>query len=488
AELLSSYVPDRALVCYYGSRSLSWVKPADCRAVAALEEEPRADCVQRAAFHAWSRSRDRRGLAEEEAALVDLAQASAERDVEVDRVRSTFVRDGKLLARGGREEPGHVVSDHERPPWEDEEEEGEEEDGPASFGAPAQAPLCAGCRDPRPELCCRVCERWVHALCLELPALRAEFLPEARWTCAYCSEEQGVGLKQQGSGMGDEEAERFGLTPDWIISAACFDVLQLARPTPERPFIRGLLDPCSNSLLAPNIPAERLYDRAADGLSAANPWRGFHVLLNPPFSAQMQWRFVNRAIDAVENDEVPAVVLLCRNSTDAGFFQRLRPYPRVLLRRKSAHFKDYEKTPIGFGIAVFMLAKESRIHLYERFLKTFERAGEPCIPIDRGILHCPEFAALLARLRLWADRHHRDHWAQCGLCERWRIVHYAALDKARSGAWTCAQLNPPFSSCATPLTRWELAGGRYASGERAEERSAGRGGGGGSTMAGASRS
>ena len=55
--------------------------------------------------------------------------------------------------------------------------------------------------------------------------------------------------------------------------------------------------------------------------------------------------------------QVPAVVLVCRNSTDTGYFQRLRPYPRVLLRRLSAQFKDYEKTPIGFGVAVFCIAK-----------------------------------------------------------------------------------------------------------------------------------
>ena len=132
---------------------------------------------------------------------------------------------------------------------------------------------------------------------------------------------------------------------------------------------------------------------------------------------------MNRAIDEVENGQVPAVVLVCRNSTDTGgrglargswitlllvvlappaplppfpalslpfvmrswhspapiyspthatlccsnppcphlpgYFQRLRPYPRVLLRRTSARFKDYSKTPIGFGIAVFCIAREN---------------------------------------------------------------------------------------------------------------------------------
>ena len=59
----------------------------------------------------------------------------------------------------------------------------------------------------------------------------------------------------------ERQIERMGLTPDWIIQATCFKVFQLKPPTPQQPFIKGLLDPCSNSLLAPNIPAEKLYDK-----------------------------------------------------------------------------------------------------------------------------------------------------------------------------------------------------------------------------------
>ena len=46
-----------------------------------------------------------------------------------------------------------------------------------------------------------------------------------------------------------------------------------------------------------------------------------------------------------------------RTRTHTAYFQRLRPFPRVLLRRNSALFKDYDKTPIGFGIVVFCIAK-----------------------------------------------------------------------------------------------------------------------------------
>ena len=41
-----------------------------------------------------------------------------------------------------------------------------------------------------------------------------------------------------------------------------------------------------------------------NGLLLSNSWAGFHMLLNPDYKAAVQWRFVNRAIDEVENDSV----------------------------------------------------------------------------------------------------------------------------------------------------------------------------------------
>ena len=41
---------------------------------------------------------------------------------------------------------------------------------------------------------------------------------------------------------------------------------------------------------------------------------------------------------------MPAVLLVCRNSTDTAYFQRLRPYPRVLLRRSFTLFKARPRT------------------------------------------------------------------------------------------------------------------------------------------------
>lgn len=79
---------------------------------------------------------------------------------------------------------------------------------------------------------------------------------------------------------------------------------------------------------------------------------------------------------------MPAVILVCRNSTDAAYFQRLRPYPRVLLKRQCVRFKNYEHTPIGFGIVVFCIAKTNWKDLYGRFFDAFSRFGEMNMPID----------------------------------------------------------------------------------------------------------
>ena len=178
--------------------------------------------------------------------------------------------------------------------------------------------------------------------------------------------------------------------------------------------------------------------------------------------AQVQWRFVNRAIDEVENGSVPAVILVVRNSTDTAYFQRLRPYPRVMLRRTTAQFKDYNKSPPGFGIAVFCVAQHHKRSLFADFVAAFEPFGEPSIPIDIDLLKCDAFYLQLERSKAFALKHYRDHWVQCSQCSRWRIIDFgAAAAIQENDEWTCEMLRPPTTSCTTPLTRFELAGGHY---------------------------
>ncbi|GLI62898.1 hypothetical protein VaNZ11_005720 [Volvox africanus] len=285
--------------------------------------------------------------------------------------------------------------------------------------------ICAACEEPGGQVICLRCRRAYHTLCLTPRWLSPLYMPpQQRWNCACCGNENEL---QQSScvtydGARTPEEERMGLTPDWIIVAGAFKVFQLPRPTASAPYIQGLLDPCTNSKANPNIPAEKLYDKEDDGLRLSNSWAGYYVILNPEYTSQTQWRFVNRAIDEVENGSVPAVLLLCRNSTDTAYFQRLRPYPRVMLRRTSAMFKDYDKTPIGFGVAVFCIAPRgpTRSLLYQRFIAAFGDWGEPNIPIDAAFVDSPAFVDLLDRLADHATRHMRDTWVQCSACQKVR--------------------------------------------------------------------
>jgi len=125
-------------------------------------------------------------------------------------------------------------------------------------------------------------------LCLTPPALTPEDIPpDETWLCPSCGEENQV-IRDP---MDVEEAkvERLGLTPDWIIHAGAFKVFQLKEPTPDAPYIRGLLDPCTNSKIAPNIPAEILFDKNDDGLKLSNKWAGHHIILNPDFKAHVRF-------------------------------------------------------------------------------------------------------------------------------------------------------------------------------------------------------
>ena len=76
-------------------------------------------------------------------------------------------------------------------------------------------------------------------------------------------------------------------------------------------------------VLPPTPPFLCLQD---DGLRLSNSWEGFYVLLNPDYSAQTQWRFVNRAIDEVENDKV-----------------RCRAAPAGAAQRMIRHFLDHPR-------------------------------------------------------------------------------------------------------------------------------------------------
>ena len=258
-----------------------------------------------------------------------------------------------------------------------------------------------------------------------------------------------------------EDGEKDGLTPDWVIDAGC-RVFELNLPTIEAPIIRGLLDPCTNSKRRPNIPAEKTYDKADDGLKQENSWKGFHVILNPSYESSVQWRFINRAINEVEWGFCPGILLVCRNSTDTSYFQRLLPFPRVFLRRDAVMFKDYDHTPIGFGIAVFCLvspvaSKATKLATYRRFFNEFQHAGEFNVPFDEAFMEEAAFERLTDRLHVAAATRFRDSWVACDKCDRWREIPptQSLAQIGASATWRCGFAYPS-QGCAAPLTDREL--------------------------------
>jgi hypothetical protein len=265
-----------------------------------------------------------------------------------------------------------------------------------------------------------------------------------------------------------ETTARDGLTPDWIIDVSC-DIFGLQRPSVEHPVIQGLLDPCTNNKRFPNIPAQLLYDRHDDGLCIRNSWAGHHVILNPPYEASVQWRFINRSINEVEWGRCPGIIIICRNSTDTGYFQRLRPFPRCLLRRDAIRFKDYpDKTPIAFGIAAFILATPSlQAGFYPRFVDAFASKGEVNLPIDSTFVRTMECTQLLARLHAQSVDTQRDSWVCCDACGRWRSLPPGADVSALAElAWTCSARYP--AGCAEPLSRREIKAFFYTAKEANE--------------------
>ena len=305
---------------------------------------------------------------------------------------------------------------------------------------------------------CQRCTSIFHPLCLDPSYFvqdEKEFEEEEKkkhpWTCRVC------GFKNNAHSDVDDKLVRLGLTPDWIIHEAAFKVFDLEEPTLTKPYIKGLLDPCTNSKESPNIPAEVLYDKNDDGLKIENSWKGHHILLNPEYKATIQWRFVNRAIDEVENNNCPAIVLLCRNSTDTAYFHRLTPYPRILLRRTSIQFKDYDNTPIGFGIVLFCLANKMRKTYYERFYESFSQYGEINIPIDMQVIKQPLFYSLIDRLKWRAGKAQRDNWIQCTLCNKWRLVPFEQYLAAKNKEiWKCSDLSHLLElGCSASLSTFE---------------------------------
>ena len=87
------------------------------------------------------------------------------------------------------------------------------------------------------------------------------------------------------------------------------------------------LDPCSNSLENPNVPALSHYTEALDGLSQA--WVG-KVYVNPPYGRGLS-KWVDKAIEEYESKRASEIYILVPARTDTQWHKALDNYARCYL-------------------------------------------------------------------------------------------------------------------------------------------------------------
>lgn len=109
------------------------------------------------------------------------------------------------------------------------------------------------------------------------------------------------------------------------------------------------LDPCSNSLESPNVPARRHYTEAEDGL--ARPWAG-RVYMNPPYGGVIG-RWVARLVEYYEASVVPEAIALVPARTDTRWFNLLRDYPLCFVRGR-LHFSEADNGATFPSVAVYL--------------------------------------------------------------------------------------------------------------------------------------
>lgn len=128
-------------------------------------------------------------------------------------------------------------------------------------------------------------------------------------------------------------------TDDWLTPTEVLDrVLEV--------FGEVDLDPCSNSIAHPRVPARRHLARQDDGL--AHDWEG-RVFMNPPYGRDVAL-WVAKLAGEMEAGRVTEAIALVAARTDTGWFRAL-PMALVCFPAGRLSFSDHE-TPAPFPSAI----------------------------------------------------------------------------------------------------------------------------------------
>jgi phage N-6-adenine-methyltransferase len=112
------------------------------------------------------------------------------------------------------------------------------------------------------------------------------------------------------------------------------------------------LDPCSNSLDTPNVPAKHHMTSADNGLSL--PWLG-KVYMNPPYGREIaEW--VEYLCDQYERGNIAQAVALVPSRTDTEWFSRMRDFPRCFIRGRLSFIGG--NSPAPFPSVLVYLGKD----------------------------------------------------------------------------------------------------------------------------------
>ena len=90
------------------------------------------------------------------------------------------------------------------------------------------------------------------------------------------------------------------------------------------------LDPCSNSLDNPNVPAKRLYTEETDGLS--QPWNANSVFMNHPYSESKLW--IPYAASQYQCGNAKELVLLIKLDVSTRWWKSICNYPWIAVNRR----------------------------------------------------------------------------------------------------------------------------------------------------------
>ncbi len=125
------------------------------------------------------------------------------------------------------------------------------------------------------------------------------------------------------------------------------------------------LDPCSNSIQQPNVPARRHIAKSENGL--AQPWSG-NVYVNPPYGDEIiAW--VEKCVTEYQEGRADAIILLTPARTDTFWWHALRDFPVCFWRGRLQFVGNDDPAP--FPSALFWLSEQPA----DIFAATFAEAG-----------------------------------------------------------------------------------------------------------------